>query len=265
MIHCGGNSDLGYNREINEDFVHFKTIDENNDVYFAAVADGAGTISGKFQSSSIAVLQIEDAIQRVYSTTPDALLEYPGVFLSEFMVAASRSLGIFRVLDEEKYYGFAASLSCALIVKNKITIAHSGNTRVNLFRFNTRKNIFDCVQVTKDQTKGMELVNEGRLSFEEYHLSPDRLIVTGGLGLSSEPNIQVFATNLKNNDFVLFTTDGIHYAIRPDVIFEIIKRSANCEEATKTLIEAAKLEKYEDNMSALLIWNTEGDNNESSN
>lgn len=255
MILYSGISDVGYNRELNEDFIHIKEIDVSKNIYFAVIADGAGTVSTKFQSASIAALQIEEVIERVYSTTPDALYEYPQAILSEAMHSAGRTLGLFRVIDEEKYAGFASSVTCILIIGNKMTVAHSGNTRANLFR--NKNGNYNCLQLTKDQTKGMELVDEGKMTFNDYHLSAERLIITGGLGLSAEPVIQISNVTLKPNDFILLTTDGIHNAIRPDVFFEIIKRSANCDETVKTLVEAAKIEKYEDNMAAIILWNVE--------
>lgn len=255
MILYAGISDVGYNREINEDFIHIKEIDSEKGIFFAIIADGAGTISNKFQAASIASLQIESVIERLCTSSPDILYEYPEAVLSEAFHSAGRTLGLFRVIDEEKYSGFAASVTCVFIVGNKLTVAHTGNTRANLFRYKNGK--YNCLQLTKDQTKGMELVDEGKMSFNDYHLSAERLIITGGLGLSAEPNIQTSSVTLKPNDFILLTTDGIHNAIRPDVFFEIIKRSVNCDETVKTFVEAAKLEKYEDNMAAIMLWNTE--------
>jgi len=253
MILYGGVNDIGYNREINEDFIHVKEIDKN--IIFSIVADGAGSISSKFQPASLASLHIESIIERVYLNSSDALEEYPDIFLKEAFNAAGRALGIFRVVDEEKYAGFGASVSCALIINNKIIVAHTGNTRINLIRKSTKHDGFDCLQLTKDQTKGMELVDNKKMSFAEYHLSVERLQVTGGLGLAAVPDVQTFATTLKENDFVLLTTDGIHDAIRPEIFFEFIKNSSNCEDAVKALVNAAKMEKYEDNMAGILLWN----------
>lgn len=258
MILYGGFNDIGYNREVNEDFIHVKELDTN--VMLAIIADGAGSISSKFQPASLAALHIENVIERVYKTVPDALEEYPDVFLKEAFCAAGRALGIFRVVDEEIYAGFGASVSCALIIKNKIIVAHTGNTRINLIRKSTKHDGFDCLQLTKDQTKGMELVDNKQMSFAEYHLSIERLQVTGGLGVAAVPDVQTFLTTLKDNDFVLMTTDGIHDAIRPEIFFEIIKSSGNCEDAVKALVNAAKMEKYEDNMAGILLWN-KGDEN----
>lgn len=50
------------------------------------------------------------------------------------------------------------------------------------------------------------------------------------------------------------TTDGIHYAIRPEALSDIVLQSGTCSDAAKSLIEAAKIEKYPDNMSALIAY-----------
>ena len=50
------------------------------------------------------------------------------------------------------------------------------------------------------------------------------------------------------------TTDGIHYAIRPEALSDIVLQSGSCADAAKSLIEAAKLEKYADNMSVIVAY-----------
>jgi len=250
-----GISDPGYNRTLNEDFVHVKEFDKN--VYFAVVADGAGSINSKFQPGALAGLQIEENLKRIHQENPDALNDYPEIFLREAMIAASYSLGTFRMVDEETYAGFAASVSCVLLDHSKVTLAHSGNTRINLMRLNKKTSNYDIVLLTKDHTKGIEKVDKGEITWEEYHLDPARLEITGGLGMMAQPNIQTFSTKLRNNDFLLLTSDGIHNALRPEHFFEILKRSNDCEETVKALIMGAKQEQYDDNMSAVLIWYSE--------
>lgn len=70
-----------------------------------------------------------------------------------------------------------------------------------------------------------------------------------------KPHIQTFHGKLKENDIVLMSTDGLHYAIQPEAMSNIILESTNCMEAARNLIDAAKnVVKYPDNMSAMVIY-----------
>lgn len=83
----------------------------------------------------------------------------------------------------------------------------------------------------------------------------DRLVLTSGLGILPEPKLQILDNlSIKKNDILLMTTDGIHYAIRPEALSDIVLQSGTCSDAAKSLIEAAKIEKYPDNMSALIAY-----------
>ena len=50
----------------------------------------------------------------------------------------------------------------------------------------------------------------------------DRLVLTSGLGILPEPKLQILDNlSIKKNDILLMTTDGIHYAIRPEALSDI--------------------------------------------
>lgn len=257
-------SDIGFadvESHVNEDFVHVKEFETNEGVVtFGVVADGAGstTDGNRFQPAVLAAIQVEEAVERLCKNNVSEFLSCPQVFMQEAMVGASYTLGAFRMANEQRYSGFATSMSCVLIYENgtKFAFAHTGNTRINIIRANKKNDgAFDVRLLTKDQTKGWEEVEKKNLTFAEYHLHPSRLEVTGGLGLSVTPTIQTFSATLKENDFILMTSDGIHNAIRPDVMFELLKKCENCEEVVQSLIRSAKIEQYEDNMAAVLFWN----------
>ena len=110
-------------------------------------------------------------------------------------------------------------------------------------------------QMTRDQTKAAELLNDGKIDLETYHVHPDRLVITDGLGILLKPHIQILHGKLKENDIVLMSTDGLHYAVQPDAMTTIILESKDCMEAAKNLIDASKnIIKYPDNMSAMVIY-----------
>lgn len=249
----GGLSDVGYKRELNEDYVSIIELDD--DTIFAIIADGAGSKTTTMQPASIVVREMNEIVKRVFEQDKELLIANAEIFLSEAILAANRVLGAFKIANEELYSGFGASVTCCLLTSdNKITFAHTGNTRLYLIRINKDGGL-SVKQLTQDQTKGKKLVNEGLITLEQYHAHPDRLIITGGLGMAIEPMIQAYSGKIKDLDFLLLTTDGIHYAIKPEPMAEIVVRSDKCEDANKALVEAAKSLHYNDNMSSIVIFN----------
>lgn len=253
MIQSYANYDIGFiepDHNVNEDFARVKLFNHpQGDIFFAVVADGAGSNGTQYQPAILAAVQIEEAVERLCRKYPAEFLSSPHVFLEEAMTSASNSLQSFKIADEQHYNGFATSLSCVVIHNNRFSFAHTGNTRIHLIRNGNIK------QLTVDQTRGMQDVNDGKISFTEYHLHRSRLEILGGLGLSATPKIQTFSSVFKENDIMLLTSDGIHCALRPDAMLEILSKCNTCEDSVESLIKCAKMEKYPDNMSAVLIWN----------
>lgn len=248
-----GESDVGFQRTVNEDFLYVKELDD--DTVLAVVADGAGSTGSAFQPASIAVLEIVNVVKRCYQEAPSVFIENAELFLVEAFRTGGRVLGAFQTANEELYNGYAASVACCLIHKKEMIFANTGNTRINMVRKNKKTGEAQITLLTKDQTAGQALLDAGKLTFKEYHLSPERLKITGGLGVIAVPEVQTFRMPLRDNDFILMTTDGIHYAVRPDAFLELLRRCETCQDGVRSLIFAAKELEYADNMTAVLLWN----------
>ena len=250
----GGASDVGYARENNEDFMNVIELDERT--LFAIVCDGAGSKCSSLQPASIVANHICDAVRRVHKVDPELFLEHTALFLQEAILGANQVLGAFRKGNEELYAGVGSGVTCCVCTeKGNFSFAHTGNSRIYLLRVNAKDRIPQMRQLTRDHTKAQRLLDEGHISSEHYHTHPDRLVITSCLGISSDPVIQTYSGTLKKDDILLMTTDGIHYAIIPDAIMQLVIAAENCDSAVGTLIEAAKMQKYPDNMSAIVLWN----------
>lgn len=162
---------------------------------------------------------------------------------------ANQVLGAYKMGNEETFTGYATSLTVALFTAdNKAHIAHVGNTRFYILR-NSK-----IIQLTKDQTKAQELLDAGEIDEQTYYVHPYRLNITDGLGISTLPNISNICVSITDTDLFLMTTDGIHYAIRPENMKELVLSGQDVVPACNNLIDAAKnIIKYPDNMSAIVI------------
>ena len=250
----GGATDVGYSRENNEDFMNVIELDDTT--LFAILCDGAGSKCSSLQPASIAANHICDTIKRIYKSDKELLLSNSPLFLKEAILSANQVLGAFRKGNEEMYAGFGSGVTCCLCTEGgNITFAHTGNSRIYLIRVGVKDKIPQMKQLTRDHTKAQRLWDEGQITAEIYHTHPDRLVITSCLGIQSDPVIQTYSGKLRRDDILLMTTDGIHYAIIPDAIMQLVIAAENCDGAVATLIEAAKMQKYPDNMSAIVLWN----------
>lgn len=251
-----GKSDVGYQKTVNEDIIEAMELDDNT--LLLMVADGSKSDSESgLQPASIAIHETGSFIRRIFKKSPKLFIQYPDLFLSEAMEYANRVLTVFHACDEERFAGFGCSLTCCLLYvhdgKQRAVVSSVGNTRLYLIRL--IKGSPSIHQLTTDHTKAADMVLSGLINEEQYYTHLDRLVLTSGLGVMPEPKIQVIENlSLKKNDIILMTTDGLHYAIRAEAMSDIVLQSGSCTEAVKSLIEAAKLEKYADNMSAIVAY-----------
>jgi protein phosphatase len=263
-VEFGGYYDIGYNRDVNEDYVLVRDVfsdpkDNSKTVTFAAIADGMGSIQGEFQPAMIALnetmLVLLEVMKDPYGR--ELITQNAGLFLKTALYAANRVMGGFK-LGDEKRSGYGACVTCCLFYDNKYTFVHTGNTRCYLLRVGADGLIVPR-QITVDHTKAATLVSKGMITAEEYHTHPDNLIVTSGLGVLTDPEIQMLDdAPLREKDILFLTTDGVHCSIRPEAMTDIVLGSRNCAEASESLVKAAVMQKLRaDNMSALVIWRRE--------
>lgn len=251
----GGTSDYGYMRDVNEDSLNFEVLRE--DILLSVVADGAGSRQCGFslQPAVIASSEVLDTMKRLYTANPALVEQYPIEMLTEAVLSANRSIGVFKVANEDIYSGFGVCISVCMIIGERFYFAHCGNTRIYLIR-HLKDGAARMLQLTHDHTVAARMVAEGTLSDgEEYYSHPARYRYTSGLGFVPNPEIQTYSASLRKGDLLVMTTDGIHYAIKPEYISDIILQSDGWESASKSLIEGAKMQKMNDNMTAAIIYN----------
>jgi len=259
----GGTSDECGGVKPNEDYFTFKVLEP--DTLLMVIADGMGSKPSTLQPAAIASQKAAETVERLFKTDKETFLNNPTMMLKEAIHVANNVLGAFKISNEEQHSGFAASMTLVFVYKPDNTAgqpsasrnfcyAQVGNCRINLLRI-MKDGSPRIMQITTDQTKAMELFNDGIITADEYHGHPDRFVLTSCVGVVSNPEIFTYEGKLKENDILIITTDGIHYTIAPEPMAEIVLQAANWEEATKALIKGAKMEKAADNATAIFFLN----------
>ena len=248
-VSYSGRSNVGFNMKVNEDYILINE-DEFGDNLFACIADGSGSKEGVFRPSAIASNQVKKILSRLYNKDEALCKDNLRLFMEEAFLSANDVLIGFKLGDEAERLNYATSMTCAVIQPNGIlTFAHAGNTRLYVVR-NEK-----VLQLTKDHTEGQKLVDAGRISEEDYYTAIERLSLYNGIGISPTPEVQTAAVQLKKNDVVIMTTDGIHYAYRKEALFDILLNTETMDKAAERMIETAlKLRVYPDNISVNVMW-----------
>ena len=170
--------------------------------------------------------------------------------MEEAFLSANDVLIGFKLGDEADRMNYASSMTCAMFQRNgRLTFAHAGNTRLYIIR-NER-----VLQLTKDHTEGQKLVDAGKITEENYYTAIERLSLYNGIGIKPVPEVQTAEVQLRKNDVVIMTTDGIHYAYRKEAFFDILMQTQTLDEAAEQMVDTAlKLRVYPDNISVNVIW-----------
>lgn len=255
-INYGGFSKIGPNHEVNEDFVHVKEL---GNFLLTIVADGNGSQPSGLQPGMIAGRGIADFIERVYDNgkNADLLIDNAALFLKEAVLSVNREIGAFRTAHQEIYSGFFCSLTCALFGTDKngvdrMSYAHIGNTRMYLIRRSSDGNA-SIRQLTKDQTEAQKLLDKGEITEEQYYSIPERHQLSAPLGVFTSPQVDTFTGKIKKDCIFMLSTDGIHYAIRPEGLAKLVLENPNLNDASVSLCEAAEYQKFDDDYGVLLV------------
>lgn len=251
FISFSGQSNVGPRQTVNEDYILFDDHSFGEDAAFFSVADGAGSKESLFRPAAIVSNQILKYLVRFYQKDRDLALSKTRLLIEEAALSANDVLCSFKLGDEASRLNFATSATCAFLQRGgKLTFAHAGNTRLYLIRDGR------TLQLTKDHTVGQKLVDNQAISAEAYYTAIERLQLYNEFGMMSDPYIQVAEIQLKPNDVVVVTSDGIHYNYSgEEAFFNILVSTGSIEEAAKAMVDTAlELKTYPDNISVDVAW-----------
>lgn len=235
-------TDRGLVREKNEDSYNIITGSENAP-YIFVIADGMGGHNCGEIASRAAVEYINDSIA-----------QDSGRFLSiESSEAELRKLvedtntAVYQkslVLPEAN--GMGTTLTMAVVTNTTMIIAHVGDSRLYLARAGSAE------QVTTDHSYIEELVRKGSLTREEAERHPRKNIITRALGCSPELEVDILSLAIEKDDIFILCTDGLTNMVGNDEIVETA-RNNDPDAACEQLIEAAKKQGGEDNITVIVI------------
>ncbi len=243
-----GITDTGKYRQNNEDTFITNTI-LNKRFIAACVIDGVGGYEGGEVAADIAKHALLDHFKK---PSPDTIS-----MLRQALLSANEKILI------EKQKGTANSeMACVLTVvlveskANKFYYAHVGDTRLYLFRDNS------LVKITLDHSFVGLLEDSGRLDEEAAMTHPKRNEINKALGfeapiVNAAEYFETGESPFLPGDLLLLCSDGLTDMIDRSAITGILSLNKTLEEKGKALINAANNAGGKDNITVVLVQNSQ--------
>jgi serine/threonine protein phosphatase PrpC len=231
-------SDVGLQRERNEDYGAVLLDGGSEHGAILAIADGMGGIGSGDVASKIAVTTAVEALRNQEGSVLDAM--------RHALEEANRA-----VCDEKERDPvrgpMGTTCTLAVIRDDQVHLAHVGDTRAYLVSRDSVK------QLTRDHSLVAGLVERNQMTPEEAKVDPRRNIVTRGLGIEPSVVVDTFTLeeSLTESDTLVLCTDGLHTQIS-DAELGKLARSRNLESAADALIRLANSRGGPDNISVIL-------------
>jgi protein phosphatase len=245
-------SDVGKTREKNED--SYLIIEDGKYLVFA-VADGMGGHNAGDRASKIAVdtikkdfaYQKEDLYREVIDEIEILKLIYKNC--NDKIYTTSKEI--------KEYSGMGTTLTLCIInmETNKMYVGNVGDSRCYLINSKDK----GIRKITKDHSLIEEMISNNEITREESFDHPKKNIITRALGTDKKVDVDIFCSDINNNNIILLCTDGLTNHIKDEEIKDIILTDK--ENSIERLIKEVNQRGGSDNTTIILFVVEEEVNN----
>jgi protein phosphatase len=249
-LEAGSAQSIGLERESNEDsvFVMFGSSygeDALPEFGLFCVADGAGGLGHGELASSIAIRTLtgklmEDAVLAALDLEAD--LDRPGV-----EEIARNAFERANDAVREGANGGVTTLTAALVLNRKLTIAHVGDSRAYLVENGKPK------LLTRDHSYSWRLVEIGQITPEEAMDHPKKNQLWNAVGQGSNLVIEVSTYPQPQGAQLLLCSDGLWGEVSEEELHSVLTLHQDPNETCEELVRAANAAGGPDNITALLV------------
>jgi PPM family protein phosphatase len=239
MINACGATDPGLVRENNEDSIYM-----NQEAGLFIVADGMGGHDmGEFASATATKVIAGSILGNFLQTVKDdeAILD---ILRNALKMANDEIYRYSQELSGRCIIG--TTVSVALFVKNKLFIAHIGDSRIYLQRSGVLQ------QLTNDHNHAQELVDAGLLTADEAANHPQSHMLTRAIGVANDIIPDLSMHEVKCGDRFLLTTDGLLRVVTEKNAMKFLKARRDLNTKCKDLLTKALEKGAPDNVSIII-------------
>lgn len=248
----GSGQSVGKQRDHNEDtlfVMHSVLSDGELDLPFGIfiVADGMGGHQhGEIASSMAARTMADHLVREVYLrvvSPQKATMESLHEIMEEGIHKAQQA-----VVNQAP--GGGTTLTVALVLGERITLAHVGDSRAYLVKSDGKLKLH---AVTKDHSLVGRLIELGQITEEEAAVHPQRNVLYRALGQAEpfEPDLDI--QTFPRPGYLMLCSDGLWGVVPEDEMRRIITNSTSLPDACHQLTAAANDAGGPDNISVILV------------
>jgi protein phosphatase len=238
-------TDAGRIRSANEDALRFDA-----GLGLAILADGMGGYAAGEVASRMAVDEIFEELASALPHLLDATLSPDRSGLHEdmrFAAARANASIIAGARREPDYEGMGATLVVAVLLHDRVTVAHLGDSRA----YRLRAGVLE--QLTRDHCWVDEQIAMGALDVDAVLDPRFRNIVTRALGIEEEIDLEVHDHDAAEGDIFLLCSDGLTDMLDDAAIAAHLVAPGTLADKAGALVDSANEAGGRDNVSTLLL------------
>lgn len=145
------------------------------------------------------------------------------------------------------FFGMGATLTAALLVDRKMTVANLGDSRCYVYENE------HLSQVTRDHTIVNQMVALGKITEAEAVHHPGKNFLYKSLGSDEVIELDIFEHELHPPAWVLLCSDGLSNMVSDTRILDVLRGSQNPSSAARKLIRLANRAGGKDNISVIVV------------
>lgn len=236
-------TDIGKNREENQDAVKADFIDEN--ISISVVCDGMGGAKSGGVASDVAVTNIFNRIMAGFRKDADSN-SIRNLMLSA--VHAANTIVYEKSKEDIDKNGMGTTCVAALVYNKHCYVVSVGDSRVYLL------NNDGISQITTDHTYVQALYEQGIITKEEQKDHKLKNVITRALGVEDDVEVDYFEFEQSGNFTLLLCSDGLSNYCSDQELYDFVY-GKNLDEAALNLINYANDQGGSDNITVALVAN----------
>jgi serine/threonine protein phosphatase PrpC len=247
----GIGSSVGMQRDHNEDSLFAMTtnlISNSASIPMGLyiVADGmGGHVYGEKASELAIQAMVNHVLPELIPPSLGLITDFREEQIEEIMTAGIRSA---HQSIQQNAPGGGSTLTGLLVLGNKMTIAHIGDSRAYHFEAD-----HDPQVLTTDHSLVKRLEDLGQITSDEAAIHPQRNVLYRALGQVEQVDADIISTTKPSSGYLTVCSDGLWGAVSDLDMLTIIINAASPQQASELLLEAANKAGGPDNISVIII------------
>jgi protein phosphatase len=231
-------TDIGVEREMNQDYLFTSDTAVGNLPNLYIVADGMGGHKAGEYASRYTTDRVVAYVLRSKDSEPVTILKEAIQKANELLIVEAK--------EDDAKRGMGTTIVCATIIGNKMFVANVGDSRLYVVSDKIR-------QITRDHSLVEEMIRMGEVKRQDARKHPDKNIITRAVGAAETVDVDFFEVDLAKEDEILLCTDGLTNMVDDMTIYRILKETPDLEEQASALIHTANENGGRDNITAVVI------------